>query len=266
MTDIPQKLESWFADCSFALCAFSGGVDSSLVAWLANYFLGPDRNLAVISASPSLKLSDLDEAKDFALEHGIPLQIIETQEMLNPNYHLNPVNRCFFCKQTLYQELESLAAAHKPCWVLNGTNIDDLGDYRPGLEAARQFEVRSPLAECGMSKEDVRDLAQTLKLSCWNKPAAPCLSSRIPYGQRVTLSKLRRIEKAEAWLKAEGFEVCRVRHEEPLTAHVEVEQDRIQDLTRIQASLNNAFNQFGFTAVRLDEEGFISGKLNRYLK
>ena len=266
MTNIRNDLKQWFADCPFALTAFSGGVDSSLVAWLANHFLGPKNNLAVISASPSLKLSDLDDAKDFARENGLPLRIIETQEMLNPDYVLNPANRCFFCKQTLYQELETLAANHHPCWVLNGTNVDDLGDYRPGLQAARTFEVRSPLAECGMNKDDVRELAAALNLSCWNKPAAPCLSSRIPYGQRVTLAKLRRIEKAEAWLQEHGFEICRVRHEEPFTARVEVDTERVAELHTLSSNLESAFSDMGFTKVVLDEEGFVSGKLNRVLK
>ncbi|MDF3129953.1 ATP-dependent sacrificial sulfur transferase LarE [Kiritimatiellaeota bacterium B1221] len=263
---IPQKIEHWFAECPFAITAFSGGVDSSLVAWLAHHFLGPEKNLAVISASPSLKLSDLDGAKDFARENALPLRIIETKEMLNPDYVLNPANRCFFCKQTLYQELETLASEYSPCWVLNGTNVDDLGDYRPGLQAAKNFEVRSPLAECGLNKKDIRDLAESLNLSCWNKPAAPCLSSRIPYGQRVTLAKLRRIEKAEAWLQAAGFDICRVRHEEPFTARVEVASDRISELCDLKSSIETAFAEMGFESVILDEEGFVSGKLNRVLK
>lgn len=265
MDSLPDSLKNWFNDCPFALTAFSGGVDSSLVAWLANHFLGPEKNLAVISASPSLKLSDLDEAKDFARENGIPLRIIETKEMLNPQYVLNPANRCFYCKQTLYAELETLAAGYQPCWVLNGTNTEDLGDYRPGLQAARNFQVRSPLAECGFNKQEIRELAASLNLSCWNKPAAPCLSSRIPYGQRVTLAKLRRIENAESWLQEHGFEICRVRHEEPFTARVEVSADRIDSLYALQSELESAFSALGFTEVILDEEGFVSGKLNRML-
>jgi len=266
MIEIPEELKTWFDNCPFAITAFSGGVDSSLVAWLANHFLGPERNLAVISASPSLKLSDLDEAKDFARENMIPMRIIETQEMLNPDYVLNPVNRCFFCKQTLYKELDTLTKELSPCWVLNGTNVDDLGDYRPGLEAARNFEVRSPLSECGMNKQQIRDLAEGLNLSCWNKPAAPCLSSRIPYGQRVTLAKLRRIEKAEAWLQANGFAICRVRHEEALTARVEVGAERVEEAHALADKLNSAFLEMGFEHVILDEEGFVSGKLNRVLQ
>ncbi|WFB34435.1 ATP-dependent sacrificial sulfur transferase LarE [Kiritimatiellota bacterium B12222] len=266
MNPIPESIEQWFADCPRALTAFSGGVDSSLVAWLAHHFLGAEKHQAVISASPSLKLSDLDQAKDFARENGISLQIIETKEMLNPDYVLNPVNRCFFCKQTLYQELEALASELSPCWILNGTNVDDLGDYRPGLQAAQNFEVRSPLSECGLNKHDIRELAEALDLTCWNKPAAPCLSSRIPYGQRVTLPKLRRIEQAEAWLHTQGFDICRVRHEEPITARIEVDADRVDELKNLKSSIQEAFTNMGFTEIILDPEGFVSGKLNRVLK
>lgn len=263
MTSIPSPLSDWFTDCPFALTAFSGGVDSSLVAWLANHLLGPDRNLAVISASPSLKLSDLDEAKRFAASNGIPLKIIETRELANPDYVSNPVNRCFYCKHTLYTELEDLARSLAPCWILNGTNTDDLGDYRPGLRAAERFQVRSPLAECGFDKPRVRELAAALDLECWNKPAAPCLSSRIPYGQRVTPGKLRRIEQAESWLNQRGFDVCRVRHLAEAGARVEVPAGRLGELRDLQVPLDRAFRDLGFTSIEMDEEGFVSGKLNR---
>lgn len=264
MFDFPTSLRNWFSDCPFALVAFSGGVDSSLVAWLAAELLGPERHLAVISASPSLKLSDLDEGKAFAARHGIRLQVVETRELQNPQYAANPANRCYFCKHTLYTELTGLAEAHAPCWILNGTNQDDLGDYRPGLQAASEFEVKSPLAECGFSKEDVRNLAAEAGLECWNKPAAPCLSSRIPYGQRVTVEKLRRIEKGEALLREQGFAVCRVRHEGE-SARIEVESERVEEAGELLGRILPVFQDFGFKSVELDREGFVSGKLNREL-
>jgi uncharacterized protein len=265
MDRIPPEIRNWFSACPRAITAFSGGVDSSLVAVLANRLLGPERHTAVISASPSLKLSDLDEAKAFAALHRIPLRIIETQELLNPDYASNPVNRCFTCKHTLYTELEGLALAEPGTWILNGTNTDDLGDYRPGLQAAAQFEVRSPLVECGFDKQAVRDLAETLELECWNKPAAPCLSSRIPYGQRVTLEKLRRIEAAEDWLQNKGFAICRVRHVDEASAVVEVPQERVPDLQALAESMTAAFTLLGFQETVIDAEGFVSGKLNRVL-
>jgi uncharacterized protein len=265
MVEIPQALKDWFSDCPFALVAFSGGVDSSLVAWLAAACLGPERHLAVISASPSLKLSDLDEGKAFAARHGIRLQVVETQELHNPDYASNPANRCYFCKHTLYTELTDLAQQVAPCWILNGTNTDDFGDYRPGLQAASEFEVRSPLAECGFNKQAVRDLAMQAGLECWNKPAAPCLSSRIPYGQQVTVEKLRRIEAGEAWLQQKGFDICRVRHDGDSTARIEVEAERVSEASSLLEELEPAFQNMGFKNVDLDSEGFASGKLNRVL-
>ncbi len=264
MSPIPDSLRDWFAACPFAVVAFSGGVDSSLVAWLANHVLGPGRNLSVISASPSLKLSELDDAKRFALQHGIPLQVVVTQELLNPDYFNNPANRCFFCKQTLYSELKEIAHKHPAAWIVNGTNIDDLGDYRPGLEAAKDFRVRSPLAECGFNKAEVRALAAALDLECWDKPASPCLSSRIPYGQRVTVPKLRRIEAAEAWLQQHGFPICRVRHPEK-TARIEVPAERVPELRALHDDVTAAFLTLGFSQIEIDPEGFVSGKLNRAL-
>jgi uncharacterized protein len=148
-------------------------------------------------------------------------------------------------------------------WVLNGTNTDDLGDYRPGLQAADEHAVRSPLAECGLDKDAVRDLAWKLELRCWDKPASPCLSSRIPYGERVTEEKLRRIEEAEAWLQQQGFAVCRVRHAGD-TARIEVpakEQNKLPDLEIIRS----AMQALGFKDAEVDLEGFVSGKLNRVL-
>jgi uncharacterized protein len=266
MDVIPENLRDWFAKCPHALTAFSGGVDSSLVAVLATRLLGPERHTAVISASPSLKLSDLDEAKAFAARQQIPLKIIETQELHNPDYFSNPVNRCFYCKHTLYSELEELARARPGTWILNGTNTDDLGDYRPGLQAAEQFQVRSPLAECGMDKQAVRDLAAALELDCWNKPAAPCLSSRIPYGQRVTPEKLRRIESAEAWLQRNGFDICRVRHVDEDKARIEVPAEAVPQLQALASPLKTAFEPLGFRNVEIDPEGFVSGKLNRVVE
>jgi uncharacterized protein len=190
--------------------------------------------------------------------------VIVTQELRNPDYFLNPANRCFFCKQTLYSELEQLAAGIPGSWILNGSNTDDLGDYRPGLGAAKAFRVRSPLADCGMDKNAVRDLAAALGLECWDKPASPCLRSRIPYGQRVTEAKLRRIEAAEAWLGEHGFAICRVRH--PGTgATVEVAAEDLPRLNALESQLTAAFLAFGFEGVTIDPEGFVSGKLNRVL-
>jgi|TARA_B110000858_G_scaffold37144_1_gene41806 uncharacterized protein len=263
MSDL-EKLRDWFRECPGALVAFSGGVDSSLLAFLSQYFLGRVQTLAVISASPSLKLSDLDEAKDFARANDLSIRVITTKEMENPNYFSNPTNRCYFCKHTLYDELADLRKDYTGWWVLNGTNRDDLGDYRPGLKAADEFEVRSPLSDCGIDKEGVRALAAYFKLQCWNKPASPCLSSRVPYGEEITVKKLRQIEDAEALVKDVGFPINRVRHYGD-TARVEVAEDLQTKLAENREVIAEGIRKLGFAQVDFDEEGFVSGKLNRVI-
>ena len=263
MSDL-EKLRDWFRECPGALVAFSGGVDSSLLAFLSQYFLGRVQTLAVISASPSLKLSDLDEAKDFARANDLSIRVITTKEMENPNYFSNPTNRCYFCKHTLYDELADLRKDYTGWWVLNGTNRDDLGDYRPGLKAADEFEVRSPLSDCGIDKEGVRALAAYFKLQCWNKPASPCLSSRVPYGEEITVKKLRQIEDAEALVKDVGFPINRVRHYGD-TARVEVAEALQTKLAENREVIAEGIRKLGFAQVDFDEEGFVSGKLNRVI-
>lgn len=263
--EVLNKLSDWFADCPGALVAFSGGVDSSLVAFLARHFLGEGSALAVVSASPSLKLSDLDEAKAFAVSQNISLRVIATKEMENPDYFTNPSNRCYFCKHTLYEELESLSDDYPDWWILNGTNRDDLGDYRPGLKAADEFKVRSPLSEVGIDKAAVRELANYFNLDCWDKPASPCLASRVPYGEEITLTKLRQIEAAEAIVQRVGFKINRVRHFGEI-ARVEIPSEDINRLEPIKASIRREIQMLGFAQVEFDAEGFVSGKLNRALR
>ncbi len=262
--DSLASLNAWFEKCPGALVAFSGGVDSSLVAFLAAHFLGKERALAVISASPSLKLSDLDEAKEFVARHGIPLRVIATTEMENPDYFSNPSNRCYFCKHTLYDELDGLRAEFPGWWVLNGTNANDFEDYRPGLKAADEFSVRSPLAELGIAKEAVRSVAAAFDLECWDKPASPCLSSRVPYGEQITVKKLRQIEAAEVLVKEAGFPINRVRHLGD-RAKVEVPSELVTQLVDQSESLTDLLKNLGFETVEFDEEGFVSGKLNRVI-
>ncbi|WP_269527099.1 ATP-dependent sacrificial sulfur transferase LarE [Coraliomargarita parva] len=256
------RLERWFARCDGAITAFSGGVDSSLVAFLARHFLGPDRSLAVISASPSLKMSELEAARGFAQANDMPLEVIVSGEIEDPNYFTNPANRCYYCKDALYGELDRMRHKYPDWWVLSGANADDTYDYRPGLEAASEHAVRCPLAECRMSKEMVRAVAAHFKLSCWDKPASPCLASRIPYGQRVTVEKLRQIEKAEAWLKEAGFPINRVRHYGE-TARVEVPRKELAQLEAILDRMQAALAEIGFEKAEIDREGFVSGKLNQ---
>lgn len=262
MTPPPEEqLEAWFQPLTGSLTAFSGGVDSALVLYLSRRYLGQN-GVGVIADSPSLKRQDLTIARDFCRNHDIRLEIIQTKELENPDYAANPVNRCFHCKSTLYTDLLSLSDQFPGYTLLNGTNADDFGDYRPGIKAAELNAIRSPLAECGLGKNVIRELARRFGLEVWDKPASPCLSSRIPYGQTVTVEKLRQIEEAEKMLGDAGFAQVRVRHLDG-RARIEVP---VTDLPRLRQSLETLsprFRQLGFSSIEADEEGLVSGKLNR---
>ncbi len=259
-----DRLETWFSGCPDAAVALSGGVDSSLVAYLARKSLGREATTAYLADSASLKRRDFQIAVEFCSEHDISLVVMKTKELENPKYAANPADRCYFCKTTLYSEMSRLLAKDGSVWLLNGTNTEDLGDYRPGLQAGDESDVRSPLSECGINKAMVRSFSQSFGLTCWDKPASPCLSSRIPYGESVTEKKLGRIEAGEELLEALGFEVARVRHYEDM-AVLEVERDRLADLTEHLPRIEKEFRRLGFGAVKIDSEGFVTGKLNRSL-
>jgi uncharacterized protein len=259
------QLIALFQAMDRALIAYSGGVDSSLVAKVAWDVLG-DRVLAVTAVSPSLLPEELLEAQEQAMAIGIAHEVIETHEMENPNYTANPINRCYFCKSELHDTLKPLALAWGYPYIVDGVNADDLGDYRPGIQAAKERGVRSPLAEVGLSKLEVRQLSQQLQLSCWNKPAQPCLSSRFPYGEEITIHKLQRVGRAEIYLRKLGYDTLRVRSEGD-TARIELPCDRISAFAQNTdlGELIRQFKAFGFVYVTLDLEGFRSGKLNEVL-
>jgi uncharacterized protein len=258
-----KRLENWFGEHDKVVVAFSGGVDSCLVAYSARHFLGKERTIAVISKSESLKRKDLDIAREFCRLYDIRLEEINTREIENPNYSINPTNRCYFCKTALYSMLDQMIADKYPGYtVLNGNNLSDLGDYRPGLEAAREHRVRSPLSECGIDKESVRALAKHFNLFTWDKPASPCLSSRFPYGESITLGKLRLVEGAENYLNELGFEDVRVRYYQN-TAKIEVQLRKMDDLRNHFSTIRQKITAMGFDDCVIDEEGLVSGKLNR---
>ena len=260
-----EQLKSLFAEMERALIAYSGGIDSTLVAKIAADVLG-DRALAVTAVSPSLLPEDLEDARIQAAAIGIAHEVVETHEMANPNYTSNPVNRCYFCKSELHDTLKPLAIQRGYPYVVDGVNADDLHDYRPGIQAAKERGARSPLAEVGVTKAEVRQLAKELGLPWWDKPAQPCLSSRFPYGEEITVGKLQRVGRSERYLRLLGWRNLRVRSEGD-TARIELPPEQIKEfvLAADLPALVSAFQEFGFVYVTLDLEGYRSGKLNRVL-
>ncbi|MGJ5627734.1 ATP-dependent sacrificial sulfur transferase LarE [Nostoc sp. CALU 1950] len=265
LTEKFEQLRALFREMEQALIAYSGGVDSTLVAKIAYDVLG-DRALAVTAVSPSLLPEELEDAKIQAATIGIPHKIVHTHEMENPNYTSNPVNRCYFCKSELHDTLKPLALELGYPYVVDGVNADDLHDYRPGIQAAKERGARSPLAEVGVSKVEVRQLSQQLGLPWWDKPAQPCLSSRFPYGEEITVAKLQRVGRGEIYLRKLGWQNLRVRSEGD-TARIELPPEQIKEfvLTNDLQTLVSAFQDFGFIYVTLDLEGYRSGKLNQVL-
>ncbi|NND34586.1 MAG: ATP-dependent sacrificial sulfur transferase LarE [Saprospiraceae bacterium] len=259
-----DALKEWFENHPGTITAFSGGIDSALVLFLSHHFLD-NRALGCISISPSLKRKDYAEAIEFCEKYGIHLEIIETREIEDANYLANPSNRCYYCKSHLYTDLTQVKKMYPGYSLLNGTNLDDFQDYRPGLKAATEHEILSPLADCHLTKEDVRALAKHFGLPNWNKPASPCLSSRVPYGEFITPYKLKQIEDAESILNDLGFDEVRVRHYGS-EAKIEVPPSELDRLKSCQSEILDAFKAIGFETCRVDEEGLVSGKLNRVLE
>jgi uncharacterized protein len=259
------QLQKLFSQMERALIAYSGGIDSTLVAKIAYDSLG-DRALAITAVSPSLLPEDLEEAKIQAGTIGIAHELVNTKEMENPNYRANPVNRCYFCKSELHDTLKPLALERGYPYVVDGVNADDLQDYRPGIQAAKERGARSPLAEVGMTKLEVRQLSQELGLPWWNKPAQPCLSSRFPYGEEITVAKLQRVGRAEIYLRQLGYQTLRVRSQED-TAKIELPPETIKEfvLNTDLPQLVAKFQAYGFMYVTLDLEGYRSGKLNQVI-
>jgi uncharacterized protein len=260
-----KQLKTIFAEMGRALIAYSGGVDSTLVAKIAYDVLG-DRALAITAESPSLLPEELEDARIQAAAIGIVHEVVQTSEMDNPNYTSNPINRCYFCKSELHDTLKPLALQRGYPYVVDGVNADDLGDYRPGIQAAKERGARSPLAEVGVTKAEVRQLSKQLGLPWWDKPAQPCLSSRFPYGEEITVGKLQRVGRAEIYLRKLGFSNLRVRSEGD-TARIELPPEQIKEfvLTTDLPKLVSGFQEFGFIYVTLDLEGYRSGKLNQVL-
>jgi len=249
-----------------AVVAFSAGVDSTLLLKVAVDTLGPEHVLAVTGRSPSIPSADLNTVAALAAEVGAPHEFLDTCEFEDENYLANPADRCYFCKSELYTRLTALAAERGFNAVLSGANADDLGDYRPGLKATGEQDVHTPLADCGLTKTELRQIAAELGLSVHAKPASPCLSSRVPYGERITPEKLRQIDAAETFLREQGFRECRVRHHDTL-ARIEVPAEQIARFAdpQFRANVDARLRELGFQYVALDLRGFRSGSLNEVL-
>jgi uncharacterized protein len=266
MSEVEQKQAALIDRIrSYGSCAvaFSAGVDSTVVAKAAALALG-DQAVAVTGVSPSLAEGELDEARKLAQTIGIRHVEIDTEEMSQQSYARNAPDRCYHCKTELYRQIKNLDQQLGVAVIVNGANFDDLDDYRPGNRAASEQEVRSPLAECRFAKEDVRALAKAWELPIWDKPAMPCLSSRIAYGEEVTPDRLSMIDRAESFLRQRGFTAVRVRYHRGDLARIEVPLDDLPRLygSELRTSLLKEFEQIGFKFITIDLAGFRSGSLN----
>ncbi|MFH0972136.1 MAG: ATP-dependent sacrificial sulfur transferase LarE [Candidatus Micrarchaeota archaeon] len=262
--EIPEKMRligARIKKMRKVLVAFSGGVDSSLVLKLAVDALG-ENALAITSSSPTMPESELEQAKSVASLIGAKHEVIFTQELRNPDYASNPIDRCYFCKTGLYADLHKIASERGFEFILDGANADDVGDFRPGMKAASEQKIISPLKDAGIAKDEVRALAKQLDLPNWNKPSSPCLSSRFPYGTKITVNGLRKVEKAEQFIRNLGIEGnLRVRYMEKL-ARIEVDKPEFHILTENSDEILRYLTYLGFEFVELDLRGFISGRLN----
>jgi uncharacterized protein len=261
-----EALRRALASAESVLVAFSGGVDSAYLAWIAHDVLG-DRALAVTADSPSYPERHRALAHTIAQQFAISHLVIHTNELARPEYRANPVNRCYYCKHELYTQLMALARDRGFAVVADGSNADDRGDYRPGRQAAREFGVRSPLDEVGLTKMEIRELSRRAGLPTWDEPASACLSSRVPYHTEVTDEKLRTIERAEEILRELGFRVCRVRHHDQV-ARIELGADEIVRAleSETRETIVRAFKEIGYQFVTLDLQGYRLGSLNEPLR
>jgi uncharacterized protein len=260
-----ERLREIFRELDSVIVAYSGGVDSSYVAYVANAELGP-RAVCITGQSASLPEYQRAEIDGVVQKFGFQHEVIQTDELENPGYRANNPDRCFFCKDELYTKLESVARIRGIDNIVDGSTVDDLGDYRPGRRAASQHAVRSPLIEAGLTKSEVRELSRRATLPTWDKPASPCLSSRIAYGTTVTIERLSKVDRGEEILREFGFREFRVRHHDQLV-RIEIapaEMDRVLRKELID-ELARRFRELGFKYVTLDLEGFRSGSMNEVL-
>ena len=264
-----KKLDAYFKGQHHAIVAYSGGVDSALLAFAAHRALG-DNMVAVLADSPSLARREYRFALKFAQTHGIALQIIRTREMENSKYKANHADRCYHCKKALFEKIEDIReklqdASTDAAWpIFYGVNMDDLGDYRPGIQAAGEASIQAPYVELEFTKDMIRAICAYYQLEIAEKPAMPCMASRIAYGEEVTAEKLGQVEKAEDFLYDLGLRVLRVRHHGD-TARIEVSPEHFTTILSNRETIRKKFHELGFVYVSLDLDGFKSGSLNAVL-
>jgi uncharacterized protein len=258
-----RKLKNLLSPMKKVLVAFSGGVDSSFLLYFAREALGAENVLAVIAQSPTYPREEVEDAIRLADALGIRCQLIKTEEFSDENFICNSTSRCYYCKKELFSQLKKLAAENGIHQVLDGSNFDDLSDYRPGSRAKNELDVRSPLQEAGLSKDDIRQLSKQAELSTWDKPSMACLSSRIPYGTRITPDILYKIGEAEKFLKSLGLKQVRVRHHD-LLARIEVEGEEINRILQdgLRKKITDRLEELGYTYVALDLKGYRTGSMN----
>ncbi|TAN62470.1 ATP-dependent sacrificial sulfur transferase LarE [bacterium] len=261
-----EKLRGIIISFRKAIVAYSGGVDSSFLLKCCLDYLGKDNVLAVTAVSPTYTRKELTKAKEIAKGLRVSHAIIKTEEVDNPNFRSNPRNRCYYCKTELFSRLKSIAQKKGIDFVLDGTNADDLKDYRPGRQAKEELGVRSPLAESGLHKADIRQLSRKFGLETWDAPQAACLASRFAYGQEIAPEDLGRIERAEDYLRSLGIKMARVRHyvltDKTRLARIEVDREEIQIVTSYKLQVASQIKKLGYNYVTLDLEGYRTGSMN----
>lgn len=256
-----EKLKKIISRYDSCLIAFSGGVDSTFLLKVASELLPKDKLLAVTANSPTFSKEELQSAKRLARRLGVRHKVIEVNELENKKFVSNPINRCYFCKKELFKKLKNISKEFKLGVVIDASNHSDKSDYRAGEIAKQELRIRSPLCEAGLTKEEIRQLSKKLKLETWNKPSLACLASRIPYGTKISGQLLRKVHKAESYLKKEGFKQVRLRHQNEL-CRIEVEKNDLARLINKRSRIVDKLKSLGYNYITVDLEGYRTGSLN----